>query len=72
VEYLLKEIAEDDDSVDALGQLPGNLLHQRNHALVAAVMSRDDPDHPQCIHHRRQCVNHLQWPVNVPTALGCL
>ena len=65
---VLEERAEGDDPVDALGQLPGNPLHQRDHAVVAVVVARDDPDHPQSVHHRRQSVDHLHnrqsWKVD--------
>ena len=43
-----------DDFGDALGQLVGDALHERHHALVLVVVARYDPDHAQGVHHGGQ------------------
>jgi hypothetical protein len=49
--------ANNNDSLYALRKFPRNHFHQRNHPFVAIVVPRDDPHHPECIHHRRQRVD---------------
>eukprot|EP00968_Pinguiococcus_pyrenoidosus_P001317 scaffold58_cov256-Pinguiococcus_pyrenoidosus.AAC.12 len=40
--------------------LPGDALHQGRHALVFVVVSRDDPHHPDRVHHAWQGIQNGQ------------
>ena len=56
--YLLEECAYVDDFGNSLCQFPGNALHERHHALIFIVVTRDNPHHAQSIHHGGNCLNH--------------
>lgn len=44
--------------------LPGNELHQWDHALICVVVATDDPHHADGIHHRREGVeSHTERPL---------
>ena len=52
-EHKPKQHTDIDNSLNALGQFPGDPLHQRDHALVLVIVAGDDPHQPKAVHHLR-------------------